>query len=115
MAAGIFDIEIPQGSSYGLDLTFKDEDGSIRPLFGYVARSSIRTYAESTEALDTWSTTTGEITVHDEAPNLRLTVGGNDTALYPAGEYVYDLEIELNGVVEKVLQGNVNVIVEVTR
>jgi hypothetical protein len=38
MSAGKYDINIEQGTSYKLSLTYKDPDGNIIPLTGYCAR-----------------------------------------------------------------------------
>lgn len=114
MAFGIHDFEIEQGETFGLDLTFKDEDGTLRPLSTYTARIDLRTFRGAATATDRWNTGE-EITVHDTAPNLRLTVPASKTATYETGSYDYDLEVELAGVVEKLLVGKVMITGEATR
>ncbi|MBU97618.1 MAG: hypothetical protein CL429_00855 [Acidimicrobiaceae bacterium] len=114
MAFGIYDIEIEQGETFGLDLTLNDESGALRPLVNYVARLVFRTFTSSVSATDSWETG-NEITTHDTAPNLRITVPATSTAAYPVGFYDYDLEIELSGIVEKVLRGKVQITGEASR
>lgn len=114
MAYGIYDIEFEQGTTYGLDLTFKDQDEVLRPLSDYTATMMIRTYRAAENAQDNWNSG-DEITLYDTAPNLRLTVPASKTASYPVGSYEYDLEVELDGVVEKLLTGKVKVTGEASR
>ena len=114
MAYGIYDIEIEQGTTYGLDLTFIDENEVLRPLSTYDARMMLRTYKAAAEAQDNWNSG-DEITLFDTAPNLRLTVPASKTASYPVGSYEYDLEVELAGVVEKLLTGKVIITGEASR
>tara|TARA_S200002703_G_scaffold26470_2_gene22734 strand:+ start:543 stop:887 length:345 start_codon:yes stop_codon:yes gene_type:complete len=114
MAYGIYDFEVEQGETFGLDITFTDEEGTLRQLANYEARIDIRTFRGAATATDTWNTGE-EITVHDTAPNLRLTVPASKTAGYATGSYDYDLEVELAGVVEKLLVGKVMITGEATR
>jgi hypothetical protein len=114
MAYGIYDFDVEQGTTFGLDVTFNDEAGTLRQLANYEARIDIRTYRGAPTATDTWNTGE-EITVYDTAPNLRLTVPASKTATYAVGSYDYDLEIELSGVVEKLLQGKIRITGEATR
>lgn len=114
MAYGIYDFEVEQGTTFGVDVTFRDADGSTRPLANYAARIDIRTFRGAPTATDIWNTGE-EITVFDTEPNLRLTVPASKTASYPVGSYEYDLEVELAGVVEKLLVGKIIITGEATR
>ena len=114
MAYGIYDFEVEQGETFGLDLTFSDEDGTLRQLADYEARLDIRTYRGAETATDRWNSGE-EITLHNTAPNLRLTVSATKTASYKTGSYEYELEVELSGVVEKLLVGKIMITGETTR
>lgn len=114
MAYGLYDFEVEQGTTFGMDITFKDQDDTLRPLANYTARIMMRTHLNEPTPTDIWNTGE-EITVADTAPNLRLTVPASKTASYPVGSYDYDLEIELAGVVEKLLVGKIRITGEASR
>lgn len=114
MALGFHNIEVEQGVTYGLDLTFKNGDGTIRDLTAYAARLMFRTHLEANTPQDIWNNGE-EITLSSTAPNLRITASASKTSSYPVGTYEYDLEVELSGVVEKVLAGKLRVIGEVSK
>jgi hypothetical protein len=114
MAYGIYDFEVEQGTTFGADLTVKDEDGNIRDLTTYTARLYIKTHRGEATPTDIWNSGQ-EITMQSVSPNIRITVGASATAGYLSGVYEYDLEIEQNNVVEKVLVGKIKVLGEVSR
>lgn len=114
MAYAIYDFDIDQGSTFGVDLTFKDADGTVRNLEDYTATMHLRTSFDEPDTTDIWNSG-HEITLSATEPNIRLTVSASQTASYPVGSYEYDLEIEQVGVVEKVLQGKINVTNEATK
>ena len=64
MTAGVYNIEIEQGADYALAVTYKDSTGSVFDLTsGYTATLSIKeSYLDST-AIDSLTTSSGEITL----------------------------------------------------
>ena len=64
MSAGVYNIDIEQGADYALAVTYKDSTGSVFDLTsGYTATLSIKeSYLDST-AIDSLTTSSGEITL----------------------------------------------------
>jgi len=64
VTAGVYNIEIEQGADYALAVTYKDSTGSVFDLTsGYTATLSIKeSYLDST-AIDSLTTSSGEITL----------------------------------------------------
>lgn len=114
MAYGVYDFVVEQGTTFGADLTVKDESGNIRDLSSYSARMHIKTHRGESTPSAIWNSG-DEITMAATGPNIRITVSASSTAGYTSGVYEYDLEIELTGVVEKVLAGKIKVKGEVSQ
>jgi hypothetical protein len=127
MSAGRYDIEGYQGATLSRIFTWKDENDSPIDLSGYTARMEIRS--------GSWPTNQIKPSGSDGVPALDadsyLTLGGNTgiitlsipavptmTAL-AAGNYVYDLELELGSgnaaVVTVLLEGSFTVLPNITR
>lgn len=114
MSAGVLDLVIEQGATYKRVIEYVDENDSPIDLTGYTVRMQIRNnhitndiileltdlYISITDALN------GEITIN---------IPANITATLPSILGVYDIEIELTGDVERLLQGTVQISPEVTR
>jgi hypothetical protein len=64
MSAGVYNIEIEQGADYALAVTYKDSAGLVFDLSsGYTAQLNIKeSYLDAT-AIDSLTTTSGEITL----------------------------------------------------
>jgi len=119
MAAGLLNLVIEQGVTFGMTITVKDSTGTVINITGYTFRGSIKESAQDTAAVKAFTCT---IT---DAVNGVFTVGLTDTetAALPAtgdtydeySEYVYDIEMEdSGGVVTRLLNGAVSVSPEVT-
>lgn len=112
MAAGTYNILVEQGSSFSQSVTVK-EDGSPRDLTGYNARAQIRPTRTSTTLTATFT-----CTISSPATGVILMeLSPSVTAGISEGRYYYDLEIYTNGdgIVSRLLQGEVTVSPEVTR
>ena len=110
--AGTHNFVCEQGATFIRDVTPKDSAQIVRDLTGYSARMQVRlTAATPTTVLSLVSPT--NITVG--ATGMTITIAATATAAVPAGCYVYDLEIEKDGIVERVIQGDFIVDAEVTR
>ena len=64
MSAGVYNIEIEQGGDYALAVTYKDSAGLVFDLSsGYTAAMNIKESYLDTSAIDSLTTSTGEITL----------------------------------------------------
>lgn len=111
-----FDIEINQGATYELTVTWKDSAGTAINLTGYSARMQVReTYSSSSTIV---SLTNGSgITLGGAAGTIAILISATTTAALTAPfSGVYDLElVSAGGVVTRLLQGAATVTPEVTR
>ena len=114
MAAGTLDLSIEQGATYNLVLTWRI-DGTAVNLTGYTARLQARVDVEDTETVLSLTSGAG-ITLGGAAGTITLNQTATQTALLPAGTYIYDLElVSGGGVVTRLVQGELIVSAEVTR
>jgi len=64
MSAGVYHIDIEQGGDFSLAVTYKDSAGTVFDLTsGYTARMDIKESYLDTTAIDSLTTTSGEITL----------------------------------------------------
>ena len=64
MSAGVYNIEIEQGGDYALAVTYKDSSGLVFDLSsGYTAAMNIKESYLDTSAIDSLTTSSGEITL----------------------------------------------------
>ena len=115
MAAGTLNFTIEQGATFNLLLTW-EIDGTPVNITNWTARLAARVDVEDSEVILSLTTTNGGITLGGEAGTISLNQTATQTALLPAGTYVYDLElISAVGAVTRLVQGELNVSPEVTR
>jgi hypothetical protein len=115
MAAGTLDLSIEQGATYNLVLTWQI-NGTAVNLTNYTARLQARVDVEDTEVILSLTTANGGITLGGVLGTISLDQTATQTALLPAGTYVYDLElIAGGGTVTRLVQGELIVSPEVTR
>lgn len=115
MAAGTLDLSIEQGSTYNLVLTWK-VNGTAVNLTNYTARLQARVDVEDTETVLSMTTSGGGITLGGVLGTITLDQSATQTALLPAGTYIYDLEMVAgSGTVTRLVQGELIVSAEVTR
>jgi hypothetical protein len=115
MSAGIYNFTLDQGATFALSIVYKDNEGVPINLTGYAAAMQIRDAYDSSAAVLSLNTTTGGISIVGAEGKINITATASQTAAIPFGEYVYDLEISLSGVVTRVIKGVVSVSPEVTR
>jgi len=114
MPAGKYSFVIEAGATFNLDFTMYT-GGSKWNLTGYSARMDIRVDIDSPTALISLDSNGNGITLGGTAGTVDIEIDAATTETFPAGKYVYDLEIEsLDGTVWRVLQGCVQVRAEVT-
>lgn len=101
---------IDQGTSFSTTITVEQADGLGFDLTGYTARGQIRkTYSSTSYVAFTTSITTpanGEIS---------LTLTAAQTAKIKAGRYQFDIEISNGTLVQRVIEGQVEINPRVTR
>jgi len=115
MAAGNLDFTIEQGATFNLLLTWKINNVAVN-LTNYTARLQARVDVEDTETVLTMTTANGGITLGGALGTISLDQTATQTALLPAGTYVYDLELVAGtGTVTRLVEGELTVSPEVTR
>ena len=115
MAAGTLDFTIEQGATFNLLLTWKINDVAVN-LTNWTARLQARVDVEDTETVLTLTTENGGITLGGALGTISLDRTATQTALLPAGTYVYDLELISGvGAVTRLVQGELDISAEVTR
>ena len=133
MSAGEFDINIEQGATFGLDISYKDSDSVLVLLGsgGYSVRMQIRESHGGT--LIAWGdTTVGEpsdvasgvttkklidFTKADTSPNLKVAIIAANTATFTSSQFdgaVYDIEVTIGITVDRLMEGRVYLSKEVT-
>ena len=115
MAAGTLDFTIEQGATFNLLLTWKINTVPVN-LTNWTARLQARIDVEDTEVILSLTTSNGGITLGGSAGTISLDQTATQTALLPAGTYVYDLELISGvGAVTRLVQGELLISPEVTR
>jgi hypothetical protein len=121
-----YNIEFFQGSTFSLNLTVKNANGSLKDLTAHSARMQIRPNYNSSAVTESLSTTNGEIIIDSSNSVISLELSATRTANIavdlgsgaspPRTKYVYDLELsDPQSKVTKLLFGDVIVYGEVTR
>jgi len=128
MPAGKYDITAEQGSTFGLNLNYKDDNDNPISLTGYNARMQVRRNYTTSEMLlsgDAHNTTDTNITITVEdsgaslpTGNVKIDIAAATLSGIPAGNHVYDIELVTGGTgtsVTRLLEGRFIVSPEVTR
>lgn len=115
MTAGTYHLEIEQGSTFGLTITYKDGNGDLVNLTGYTARMHLRKNIDDSDTVLALTTENGGITLGGSNGTVTLAISATDTAALTSVEGVYDLELVTGAVVEKLIAGVYTVKREVTR
>lgn len=115
MAAGTLNFTIEQGATFNLLLTWEIDSVPVN-ITNWTARLQARVDVEDSEVILSLTTSNGGITLGGAAGTISLDQTATQTALLPAGTYVYDLElISAVGAVTRLVQGELNISPEVTR
>jgi hypothetical protein len=114
MKAGVYDLTVEQGTTWSIQITWKDEDEDPINLTGYTARMHIRPNQKSTTKVEL-TTENGRIALGGAAGTITLTIPVTETRKLTQ-DGIYDLEvISGGGLVTRLLEGRVDVTPEVTR
>jgi len=115
MAAGTLNFTIEQGATFNLLLTWEIDSVPVN-ITNWTARLAARVDVEDSEVILSLTTSNGGITLGGAAGTISLNQTATQTALLPAGTYVYDLElVSAVGAVTRLVQGELNISPEVTR
>jgi hypothetical protein len=121
MAAGIYNFTIEQGATFTRQFKYKNSEGVGIDLTNYEVRMQIRkNIGASTPELSLTESTTPNGSIlsvgsGNDVNVITLTITAADTSTMSFDTAVYDLEIELLGVVTRLLQGKIKLSKEVTR
>lgn len=113
--AGTYTINVDQGSTWNLSLTYVDSNGAAVNLSGYTARMQVRPSLESATTTASLTTENGGIAITAATGGIALTLSATATAAITAATYVYDVEIVTGATVTRILEGDFVVRREVTR
>ena len=100
---------IDQGATFSVDLDLTDENGDVINLSGYTANSQMRKWYTSTTSIPFTAS------INALAGVITLSLNATQTAAITAGRYVYDVEINNNDTVSRIIEGIVTVTPNVTR
>lgn len=130
------DINSNQGETLNLHLLYTDSNGSVIDLSGYTAEMQVRRSSNDSSSLLHLRGNTGGflgatfgisggsggIYLNRNVGNTGVQTGGvlilggaTGTSLIPRGRHLYDLEIDLNGSVTRLIEGRFESTNEVTK
>ena len=126
MAAGQYNFTIEQGATLKKQFTYKDSSGDIVDLKGYDVRMQLRSSADdSGTPIDNLTYTGGTntpaglnilpTTGSQASGTIELHIHYASSSLYTFDQAVYDLEIQKDDIVTRLLQGRIKLSKEVTR
>lgn len=116
MSAGKYNIQIEQGATFSLPITYRDSDGNLVDLTTYTAAMHIRRSAAASDIVATLSTENYRIELGGVAGTIDLSMLSDDTAALPGGDFVYDLKLRPSGgVATRLIEGKCSIVPQVTR
>ena len=113
MPAAKYDIEIEQGATFSLVITYENPDGTLVNLTGMTARMQVRDPADDSLIVEL-TTENGRITLGGAAGTVTLSITAADTAALTRGG-IYDLELVNGSEVTRLIQGKASLSEEVTK
>lgn len=126
MAAGKYSFIIEQGATKNIQINWTDISGSAIDLTGYQARMQIRPSVESSQVFISLSSSlqsdnTGinlsgsNFNTPLQSGSLAIYISAASSSLLNFGEAFYDLELEKQGEVTRLLEGKIKLSKNVTR
>ena len=112
------DFVIDQGSDITIELHLKNQDGSSKDLTGHALRGKIKKNYDTTDSDQIFDFTNVSVASPPEGGIALITISSATSDTMKAGRYVYDIELvsgEDEDVVERILEGKLNVTPSVTR
>lgn len=112
--AAVYNFVIEQGATFGKSVQWKDSAGTVIDIQGYSARMQIRTDNFQETLLAELTTLNGKLSISVDN-KVVMSISAADTSMLTPGTYVYDLKLEKDDVVTRLIQGSVIVTKEVTK
>lgn len=109
------DRALQQGASYELPLVWKTTAGEIIDITGYAARMHVRKSAGAPDILLECTTENGRLVIDGPAGQVSIVLAPEDTAGAAWRSGVYDLELVNGPAVTRLVEGEVELVAEVTR
>lgn len=110
-ASNQYDIEIQEGATFSLELTWYDDDSGETPvdITDYTARMQIREFKDSVEPLMTLSNEGegAQITLGGVAGTIAIVISAEATESLNDGVYDLELTAPETGIVTRLIQGKV--------
>lgn len=114
--AGIYDINIDQGTDLSVLFVLKDDEGKLLNLHGFDCRMQVRRSKGSSKLIDELTLENGRLSLDVEQAQIELSFPNEVTKKYPAMTLVYDFEmVSSENKVARLVEGTINVTAEVTR
>ena len=113
MAAADYDLLIEQGATFELSIVWKDNEGTPIDISGYSARMQIRKTYDSEPVINL--TDGSGITLGGITGSIDISIDADTTDGLIINRGRYDLELESNGIVTRLIQGTVEISKEVTK
>lgn len=114
MTPGQVNFLCPQGSTFLKTITYIIDDIPVN-LSGYSSRLQVREAHYSINSIISLTSASG-ITLGGSAGTIDILISDDLTKDFPAGTWVYDLEVESSGgITNRLIEGNFVVTPEVTR
>ena len=105
------ELTLNQGTTFSADLTIKNDDGSAINVANAVFTSQIRKSYYSANATANLTITKANSANGD----ITLSLDAANTANIKPGRYLYDLKMQQNGTVNRVIEGIITVSPQVSR
>lgn len=126
MSAGKYSFVLEQGSTFNVEIQYKDATGSVINLSDYSGKMQIRpTVASDTTYLTLSSSLNGDGTglnfsgsngsTSPDSGSIGIFISATSSSALDFTEAVYDLEITSGSIVTRILEGKVKLSKEVTR
>lgn len=116
MTAAVRDFTIEQGATFSQDIVWRDSDNTPVNLTGYTARMQARRSKTAEDVAVDLSTQNGGIVLGGNTGRITLKISAAITGTYTWPRAYYDLEVvSPDGNVRRLLQGELNLSVGVTR
>jgi hypothetical protein len=114
--ASTYNINIDQGATYTLAISYKDSNNAAINLTNYTAAMQLRATYSSVDAVLSLSSPSNGIVITGATGLISITITDTQTAALSANSFVYDLEITSpSNVKTRLIQGSATISPEVTR
>lgn len=116
MVAAKYNIKMEQGSTFLRTFNITDDEGTVVDLTDYIARMQIRSDVAASSVIVSCSTLANYMNIDGSSGTIVVSIPATVTSTFTNTSGVYDLELESpDGVVTRLLEGNVRLSLNVTR